>query len=189
MLPNWREQLACDCEDRLASRPRALLHFLGSVAAAQPWSRALLFGPPAPTDRRVAAMVGAVTAVERLTEDHRLPLPSGAFHLALASEALHLVPPLDTAMAEIRRVLAPGGEFAFTVPFRNQAAGTQSALDRLPRVDGRLPSEVGFECHEIGWDILPRLRRAGFAEASAYVYWSRELGYFGPLNVIFGAVA
>ena len=32
------------------------------------------------------------------------------------------------------------------------------------------------------------LREAGFRDAAAYLYWSEELGYLGPMNFIFRAV-
>jgi hypothetical protein len=42
--------------------------------------------------------------------------------------------------------------------------------------------------HQIGWDILDRLKQAGFSDAAAHTYWSHELGYLGPMNMIFSAV-
>jgi hypothetical protein len=89
----------------------------------------------------------------------------------------------------LRRVLLPGGRLVFTVPFHDRSAKTVSRLDRLPRVSGRLPAESGGPTHQIGWDILDKLRAAGFADARAHTYWSEELGYLGTGNVIFSATA
>ena len=45
-----------------------------------------------------------------------MPYPDGHFDVVLASEILEHVPPDDAAIAELVRVLAPGGSLAVTVP-------------------------------------------------------------------------
>lgn len=192
LVPDWRGQLVCDCEDHLDNRNRALLHFLESAAGLRPWSRVLLFGPPAPAFRRIAAAAGNVTSIARGragAEGYRLESADAAFHLAVSSDYLQRVPPLETALAELRRVLVPGGRCVFTVPFRDRSARTVTRLDGLPLVAGRLPAEAGGEVHELGWDLLDRLRAAGFTDARAHSYWSDELGYLGAGNMIFSAAA
>jgi SAM-dependent methyltransferase len=192
LLPNWREELVCDCEDRLNNRNRATLHFLLAVAGLRGWSRVLLFGPPGAADRRIAAQAGFVASVPRAGRSrpgYRIDAADAAFHLVVSSDYLHCVPPLEPVLAELRRVLVPGGYFVFTVPFRARAARTVTRLEGLPRVGGRLPAEAGGEVHALGWDILELLRAAGFADARAHITWSDELGYLGPFNMIFSAVA
>jgi SAM-dependent methyltransferase len=120
---------------------------------------------------------------------YRLAAADAAFHLVVSSDYLHRVPPLEAALGEIRRVLVPGGQFVFTVPFRALAARTVPRLDGLPRMAGLLPGEAGGEVHELGWDILDLLRGAGFTDARAHLTWSDELGYLGPFNMIFSALA
>jgi SAM-dependent methyltransferase len=196
-VPDWRAHLVCDCEDRLDSRARALLHFLEAEAGLRKWSRVLLFGPAGAADPRIAAAAGSVARLARLgfgramtgTGGYRLDAATGTFHLAVCSDYLHRVPPLDAALAELRRVLVPGGRCVLTMPFRDGAAHTVTRLDGLPLVAGRLPTEAGGEVHAIGWDILDRLRKAGFADARAHRYWSDELGYLGACNMIVSAAA
>ena len=190
-LPSWGEAQACDCEDRLSGRARALVHFAVSEASLRPWTRLLLFGPPSPADRRLASLAGSTTQIERLSpglaaETVRLPASDGAFHLLIASNHLQYVPPLRAALAEFRRVLAPGGSLVFTVPFRYRAARTLSR-EGLPMVAGRLPMAFRDPVHEIGWDVLDWLRESGFAHAAAHGYWSNELGYLGSFNMILHA--
>ncbi len=194
LVPNWREQLTCDCDDRLGNRNRALLHFLAAEAGLRAWSRVLLFGPPGAADRRIAAMAASVASLPRLgfargARSYRLDAADAVFHLAVSADALHRVPPLAALLAEFRRVLVPGGSFVFTVPFHFRAAHSVARLEGLPRVAGRLPIEAAGEVHALGWDILDLLRDAGFGNPRAHAYWSDELGYLGAGNMIFSAVA
>ena len=190
-VPDWSEALVCDCADGLSNRARAVVHFAESIAVLRPWTRLLLFGPPHASHRRLVAMAGATTTLGAFQPDAegralRLPEADGAFHLAVVVETLHRVPPLDAALAELCRVLAPGGSLAFTAPFRHNAARTVSRAD-LRRADGRPLALVREAAHELGWDLLDRLRAAGFAHAAAHCYWSGELGYLGAFNMIFHA--
>ena len=190
-IPEWSDALACDCEDQLTNRSRALVHFAQSVAGLRAWTRLLLFGPPAASDRRLTSLAGSVAAIPSLLPgkamgSYRLDAEDAAFQLAVSVEALHRVPPLREAFAEFRRVLSPGGSLVFTVPFRYRAVRTLSR-DDLPRTDGRLPAAYRDAVHEIGWDVLDMLRASGFRHAAAHNYWSNELGYLGSFNIIIHA--
>lgn len=189
--PQWHNGLECDCEDRLTSRDRALLHFCEAVAGLRPWTRLLLFGPPAPTARRLTALAAHADAVPRLQPgpaagEFGLAAADAAYHLIVADDCLHRVPPLRAAFAAFRRVLAPGGSLVFTVPLRYRAALTVSRRD-LPLHAGRAPAEYRDAAHEIGWDVLDMLRAAGFRHAAVHSYWSNELGHLGPFNMLLHA--
>jgi SAM-dependent methyltransferase len=190
-VPAWSDAQACDCADQLTGRFRALVHFAQAEAALRPWTRLLLFGPPIPADRRLAALAADVTRVERLAPGPtattvRLPSADGAFHLAIACDVLHRVPPLRAALTEFRRVLAPGGSLVVMAPFRYRALRTLSRGD-LPVVSGRPPMEYRDPVHELGGDLLDWLREAGFRHAAAHSYWSNELGYLGSFNMLLHA--
>ncbi len=105
--------------------------------------------------------------------------------MLLCPDHLHHVPALDAALGEAARVLCPGGALLFTVPFHADADATASDLARLPRRSGVLPAFSAEPVHRIGWDILERVRGAGFVDCAAHCYWSEELGYLGPFNMIF----
>ena len=185
-VPDWDESLVCDCADALGKRARAVVHFAQARAALRGWTRLLLFGPAHPSHRRLGALAAETVACPAPQPDadgFRLPLAAAACHLAVAVECLHRVPPLDAALAEFRRVLAPGGSLLFTVPFRYNAARTVSRPDLAQR-DGRLPAMLREPAHEVGWDVLERLRAAGFVHAAVHCYWSAELGYLGPFSMI-----
>jgi hypothetical protein len=189
VVPNWREQMVCDCEDRLNNRHRAVLHFIESEVTLAPWQRVLAFGRLSDAEMRLCRRLGAPLFVPRLTVRGARPpglaAPDAGCHLALALDYLHQVPPLPAALAELRRALVPGGVLVFTVPFRWDRPTTRTHADATQ--DARLPVESPREVHEIGWDILDRLREAGFARSRVHSYWSEELGYLGPFNTIFSA--
>jgi hypothetical protein len=188
-VPRWDEALVCDCSDALPKQARAIVHFAESAAMLRPWTRLLLFGPPDPCHRRLAALAGSTVTVPALRVEgggFGLGAAPAAFQLAVAVGCLHRTPPLDAAFAAFRRVLAPGGSLLFTVPFHHDAARTVSRTD-IRLHDGRLPAMLREPAHEIGWDVLERLRGAGFAHAAAHWYWSAELGYLGAFSMIFHA--
>ncbi|WP_337176294.1 methyltransferase domain-containing protein [Paludisphaera sp.] len=93
------------------------------------------------------------------------------FDLVLTSETLEHVPDLATALAEIRRVLVPGGLHVFTVPVSPVVPRTypRARLDRDGSiVDLATPimhpgGDVGYRVFtEIGADFPEILERAGF---------------------------
>jgi SAM-dependent methyltransferase len=196
-VPNWREQQSCGCDDRLNSRERAVLQYalaqyalpaLGSPA----WYRTALLGPAPGLFRRLTRLGAAPVLWPRLNAGHAasavaLPAKDAGVSLVLCSDHLHCVPQLDAALAELARVLAPGGLLLFTVPFHANSRDTLSDLTRVPRRNGRMPTLMAEPVHQIGWNILDRLSAAGFEDCLAHCYWSEELGYLGPANMLFAA--
>lgn len=101
----------------------------------------------------------------------RLTYPDASFDLVVTSETLEHVPDLDAALAEIRRVLVPGGRHLFTVPI---LPGVERTFPRARlRADGSLESlatrihhpggDVGYPVFtEFGADLPSLLERAGF---------------------------
>ena len=63
-------------------------------------------GEPAPGGRAVALLGDA----------HQLPFPDGTFHAVILSEVLEHIPDDRHAIAEVARILRPGGTLAVTVP-------------------------------------------------------------------------
>jgi SAM-dependent methyltransferase len=187
-IPDWNRQMRCDCDDALTGGERALIHFLRASVLA-PWTQSLLFGPCS-IAHRIASLVGSAKHVARLQSGDApvIDAPDVNFHLVVSQDYLGVVPPLQSALAEIFRILVAGGRFVFTVPFQVEAASSQlmTAAD-FPLARG-MPMEFRGAEHKLGWDLLPMLRRIGFRQAAAYLYWSEELGYLGNTNFIFKAV-
>jgi SAM-dependent methyltransferase len=90
-------------------------------------------------EQAAAAAPVPVHVVDGLAD--KLPAEDGAFDAAIASLVLCSVPDQATALAEIRRVLRPGGELRFYEHVRARTprlARVQRAVDRWfwPRVNG-----------------------------------------------------
>jgi SAM-dependent methyltransferase len=115
-----------------------------------------------------------------------LPVDTACVHLVVCADQLQFVPPIEMALAELARVLSPGGSLLFTVPFDiGQGLTRSSPLARIPMAD--MPTLASQPVHVFGWDLLPIVERAGFAHCTAHCYWSEEFGYLGPFNLIFEA--
>lgn len=123
------------------------------------------------SDYQPGAEPGALVEGVRSEDLTRLTYPDESFDLVLTSETLEHVPDLDGALAEIRRVLRPGGRHVFTVPVLPGTARTFARAVVEP--DGRITDLAPRICHpggdwgypvftELGTDLPDRLRLAGF---------------------------
>jgi ubiquinone/menaquinone biosynthesis C-methylase UbiE len=98
-----------------------------------------------------------VTVVDGVAD--RLPAVDGSFDAAVCSLVLCSVPSVDSAMAELRRVLRPGGRLHFWEHVRADDGAlprVQSLLDRT------IWPVIGGGCHTAR-DPLGAMERAGFA--------------------------
>jgi SAM-dependent methyltransferase len=93
------------------------------------------------------------------------------FDLVLTSETLEHVPDLTTALAEIRRVLVPGGRHVFTVPvtpifpqtFPRARLDGDGSIEDLAHPIKHPGGDVGYRVFtELGLDFPAILERAGF---------------------------
>ncbi len=101
----------------------------------------------------------------------RLTYPDASFDLILTSETLEHVPDLNAALAEIHRVLAPGGRHLFTIPVLPGVSKTfaRSVLKANGSIEHRAVTichpggDVGYPVFtEFGSDFSEILERAGF---------------------------
>ena len=186
IVPNWRETQRCACEDRLNSRERALLHL--GMPHLEAWAPPASLGASPRFARRLTAMAPAAQhwpAFAATAGALALPAQAGSLTTIFCPDHLQSVPLLDAALAELARILMPGGILLFTVPLAIAETITKTDLSRVPTLEGRPPPRTANQVHVIGWDIQDRAHQAGFADCIAHCYWSEELGYLGPYNLAF----
>jgi SAM-dependent methyltransferase len=141
--------------------------FLGSAYAEDEGQRQALFPIP----------------VEDL---QALSFPDASFHVAIANEVFQHLPFLDRALAELARVLKPGGTLVATFPFLAfaQESVVRARMDNGeirhvtdPQYGANPVDPKGSLVFEIpGWGILDRTRRAGFQDAAIVWVHSRDCG-------------
>jgi SAM-dependent methyltransferase len=86
----------------------------------------------------------------------RLPFADGSFDTVVATGVFCAVDDPRRALAEVHRVLRPGGELRFSEHVRAPRAGRRAMQRTLDPLHYRL-----FRCH-IGRDTLGSMREAGF---------------------------
>jgi SAM-dependent methyltransferase len=104
--------------------------------------------------RRRAERAGRTLATTKAPVEH-LPYPDASFDTVVASLLLCSVRDQDRALAEIRRVLKPGGRYLFLEHVRSTDPKIARRQDRLERLWG----VVAFGCHP-NRDTLPRIASA-----------------------------
>lgn len=116
---------------------------------------------PDPYLRRIAGRHAAAAPVPVEVRDgvaERLPAADGAFDAAVLSLMLCSVADQGAALAEVRRVVRPGGEVRFVEHVRADTPG----LRRVQRVlDATVWPSLGAGCHT-GRDTLAAIAGAGF---------------------------
>jgi len=92
-----------------------------------------------------------------------LPMPDGSFDLVVHSDTLEHVSRAETALAECRRVLSPGGRCVFTVPVIPARLSRSRAGLPPSRHGGPGDTREDYTVqHEFGADVWARVLRAGF---------------------------
>ncbi|MCD6641130.1 MAG: methyltransferase domain-containing protein [Nocardioides sp.] len=162
--------------------------------------------------RRIDAETGVLVPSVRGTATH-LPFADDSFDIVFSAfGALQFVADIETAVAEVRRVLRPGGRFAFSVthptrwsfpddPGEAGLTATQSYWDRTPYVE--VDDESGqvsyVEHHRTLGDWVRLLSGAGFTlldlmepewpdeHDRVWGGWSRLRGRLTPGTAIFVA--
>ncbi len=106
-----------------------------------------------------------------------LSFPDASLDAAISLDVLEHVPDYEKALREFARVLRPDAPLLLTVPFYENR-GNSETIARL-RDDGSIehfgepefhgdPLSGGVPCfHHFGWDLLDKMRAAGFSDAEA----------------------
>lgn len=89
-----------------------------------------------------------------------IPLPDASVDVVVGTLVLCSVPDVDRALAEVRRVLRPGGRFMF---LEHVAAPAGTGLRRLQNLGTPISRCLGDGCH-LNRETWRNLERAGFAD-------------------------
>lgn len=213
--PAWTETANCQ-QCGLNSRMRALVDLLRRRSTDGPTFTAERVTISFPVFQRLFADLtgseylgaghspGSTTPVNGVDVRHedltRLSFADRSFRTMITQDVFEHIPDYSTAFAEARRVLQPGGQLVFTIPFFPESPTTE--VRALVLADGSvehlLPPEIhgnpvgdGSLCFQhFGWDILDALRAAGFTDAAAHAYWGPWQGHLGfPFFVFTAQVA
>lgn len=112
-----------------------------------------------PSEYREGVAPGTVVGGCRCEDLSRLTYDAEVFDLVLSSETLEHVPDLDAALAEIRRILKPGGRHIFTVPLLPGVERSFRRTDRICHPGG----DTGYPVvTEFGADLPHILEEHGF---------------------------
>lgn len=173
------------------SRMRAVMFCIQLCQADQPASQTKIYATEAVTPFALrlrgifAKFIGSeYTESEAQREElypiscedlQNLSFPNDVFDIVTTNEVLEHVPSIDTALAEIHRVLRPGGWHVGTAPF---AMGQTQSITKARLEDGKVVYLMEAEYHgnpvdergslvfEIpGWDLLERAQEVGFGDA------------------------
>ncbi len=104
----------------------------------------------------------------------QMPLDDGAFDGALSSFVLQLVPNRSRALREVRRILRPGGAFAFVTWLQDDRVfAPDRAFDEVLEEAGIEPPEPDARSGDLPSveRTVNELRRAGFRDAAADWSW------------------
>lgn len=104
-----------------------------------------------------------------------LPLPDGSADHVLSTWTLCTIPDVDDALAEVKRVLRPGGSFHFLEHGRSPDAKVARTQDRLTPINRRL----GGGCH-LNRPIRDLLDRSGLEVTAIDTYYmpgAKAVGY------------
>lgn len=211
--PVWRERLVCPCG--LNTRLRGALHFMLNLAGMTPSSRVYLSEQTTPFFQVISGFCHHTTGSEYLADGtargqvnasglrHEdvtdLTFADGIFDIVGSFEVLEHVPDYKAGLAEMCRVLRPGGHLVATFPFRADLRETlvrarmtpTGEIEHIepPEYHGDPVAEGGILCfYHFGWDILETMRAVGFSDAKCHFYWSKEQGYLGGVQLQFHAV-
>lgn len=119
----------------------------------------------------------------------RLNLPEACFDIIVTNDIMEHIPEISVEVAEMYRVLKPGGHIFATMPFRTMKEETfirAEMQDGSPRylTDAELhPNPLNPKGSLVfrlpGWDILQTFRKAGFSSSSIIFLISRKHGIVG----------
>jgi SAM-dependent methyltransferase len=106
--------------------------------------------------KRLSAELGLVNVAFTLVDLYSLPYKDGAFSLVVSRNAFHLLPEPATALAELLRVLSPGGRVVLLDPIVDETI--DKAFNEIARL-----REPAHRRHYRAVELDEIVERAGFS--------------------------
>jgi SAM-dependent methyltransferase len=143
--------------------------------------------------------LGSVVDGVRHEDVQSLTFPDSRFDFLISLEVFEHIPDPDRGLREAFRILCPGGELILTVPF---FTGWEQSVRRATFADGKIEYLLPAEYHgnpmvptkeslvftDFGWDLLSRMRAAGFEDSYVSFWWSYEYAHLAVNSYIFHAL-
>ncbi len=210
-IPNWRERLVCP-ESGLNCRMRAAVQLFDVECAPYLRDRIYITEQVTALYRYFSPRYENITGSEfvgtefpsgsinpdgiRHEDLTSLSFSDASFDHLLSFDCFEHIPNYHKAFGECFRVLAPGGNMLFSVPFnlaspQNVTRANMShdgVIEHIlePEYHGDPMSKTGCLCfRHYGWEMFDGLRAAGFRDVYALLFWSREYGYLGGEQALF----
>ncbi|WP_445148506.1 methyltransferase domain-containing protein [Baekduia sp. Peel2402] len=197
--PNFRERLHCP-RCHLNSRQRLVTQLVKAmgqppyyvyelVTTFYQWAATTL--PQVTGSEYLGHDVPGGSVINGLRHEDALELSfaDDSFGTIVSCDVFEHVADIDRALQECARVLRPGGTLILSVPFDPDSQTVQ----RVELRDGEpvhllepvyhgnpLDQEKGsLTFYDHGWDLVDRMRSAGFSRAGVVAAWSQYHGYLG----------
>jgi SAM-dependent methyltransferase len=198
--PNYRESFAAR---GLNPRARVILDYFSSMSCAASPETVRIFAPEATTPfsrvlrETYPGFQGSEYMPDPAVRERLAPIPhedlealsfdEASFDVAFCNDVFEHVADLEQCLAELRRVLVPGGTLLATFPFAYdqhetivkavREGGEVRVIGEAEYHDDPVDPEGGTLVFQIpGWDILDRCREAGFSSAEFRFVSSRKRG-------------
>lgn len=205
-VPNLREGMACR-RCRMSNRNRLMWHAIGEALGSDADARIALLEAGSPLSQQLARRYPKLIGSEFLGEDHvcghtymhrgkplrhesllSLSYADASLDLIAHNDVLEHVEHYRVALAECCRVLVPGGQLIFTMPFfmfleknllrgRTLGDGTVEHLQPPEYHGDGIRSQGIYTWHHFGWQLLADLRAAGFSDAQIGLNYDSFAGY------------
>lgn len=206
--PNWRERCLC-IRCHMGTRHRAVaarvrdhiaslqgqpirVYLTEQVTPLFEWLRRNVSGPDFVGSEYLGpSRPGGWTDAAGVRHENVEALSFGdeSFDLVVSNDVLEHVNDPEKALAELLRILRPGGVLIMTVPFhtaleRNRRRAeiiAGSVVNHLPEVRHGSPvaEEAPLVFTDFGWELMEQIKYAGFVDVAMHLYWDEWRGYMG----------
>ena len=210
---NWRERLLCPITE-LNNRQRANYHLMFSEL--HPYNSDQIYITEQASHfysflkQRVQNLIGSEYIDPSLKLEERgvsnlrhedltnLSFDNSSIDKVISFDCLEHIPEYKTALSECYRVLTPGGALLASFPFNKMQYKTFVRAEisetgvishfTTPEYHGDPLTDQGcLSYYTFGWEVLDVLRKIGFSDVYAVLYWSDLFCYLGNEQIVFVA--